>query len=69
NGRVAQVMKMTDADKQRLDELFLASISRWPTDQEREACQQFLAGSDSLGEGLQNILWSLLNTREFLLQH
>ncbi|MFM9066156.1 MAG: DUF1553 domain-containing protein [Planctomycetota bacterium] len=69
NGRVAQVMKMTDADKQRLDELFLASISRWPTDQEREACQQFLARSDSLGEGLQNILWSLLNTREFLLQH
>jgi hypothetical protein len=69
NGRVAQVMKMEGDERQRLDELFLSTVSRWPTEQERETCQQFLATADSPIEGLQNILWSLLNTREFLLQH
>ncbi len=40
-----------------------------PTAAERDACQTFIRSADSVESGLQNVLWSLINTREFLLQH
>ena len=35
----------------------------------RRAAQKYLKESTSPAKGLQGILWSLLNTREFVLQH
>jgi hypothetical protein len=68
NGRVAKLVKETPAEK-RIDEMFLATVSRSPTAAEREACAKYLAAAESLEKGLQGVLWSLVNTREFLLQH
>jgi hypothetical protein len=69
DGRVAKVMKETTDDPKRVDALFLATVSRLPSAAEREACLKFVAGADSSEKGFQGVLWSLLNTREFLLQH
>jgi hypothetical protein len=44
-------------------------VSRPPSDAEREACAKYLAAAESPEKGLRGVLWSLLNTREFLLQH
>ena len=52
-----------------MEEVFLATVSRLPTGDEREACLKYLKAAESSQKGLQGILWSLLNTREFLLQH
>ena len=68
SGRVAKLLKETPAER-RIDELFLATVSRPPTDAERKACAKYLAAADSPEKGLQGVLWSLINTREFLLQH
>jgi hypothetical protein len=69
NGRVAKLLKEKSDDAARIDELFLATLSRPPADAERAACLAHLKNSDSPENGLQGILWSLLNTREFMLQH
>ncbi len=68
-GRARQVFKSTGDDTSRIEELYLATVSRLPTEIERDACAKFIAASESPENGLQNVLWSLINTREFLLQH
>jgi hypothetical protein len=68
-GRVAKLAKSAADDGSKIDELFLATLSRLPTEAERDACVKFVKSADTPEKGLQNVLWSLVNTREFLLQH
>jgi hypothetical protein len=69
NGRAAKLAKEAgDADK-KVEELFLATVSRLPTDTEWAACRKYLRAAESPEKGLQGVLWGLINTREFLLQH
>jgi hypothetical protein len=69
NGRVAKVLKAETDDPKRVELLFLATVSRLPSAAERDACLKFVAGAESAEKGFQSVLWGLLNTREFLLQH
>jgi hypothetical protein len=69
NGRVAKLAKAPGDSGSKVDELFLATLSRLPSEVEREACVAFVKTAESTEKGLQNVLWSLINTREFLLQH
>ncbi|HND53755.1 MAG TPA: DUF1553 domain-containing protein, partial [Pirellulaceae bacterium] len=69
SGRVARLMKDEPDDRARVDSLFLATVSRMPTDGEREACVEFVGAAATPEQGWHGVLWSLLNTREFLLQH
>ena len=56
-------------DKARVEEVFLTTVGRLPSDAERDACLKYLQGAETPTKGLQGVMWSLLNTREFLLQH
>jgi hypothetical protein len=69
NGRVAAVMKETDDVKERIELLYLGSLSRRPSEAERVACEKYIGQAESPDKGLQGVLWSLLNTKEFILQH
>jgi hypothetical protein len=68
-GRVAKLAKASLSDADKVEGLFLATLSRPPADAEREACLKYLHEAESSEKGLQGVLWGLLNTREFLLQH
>lgn len=68
-GQVARIVKDISDDSARLDEVFLCTLCRPPTAAERQACLKFLKEAESPAKGLQGVMWSLLNTREFLLQH
>jgi hypothetical protein len=68
-GLAARVQREIADDAGRVDELFLATLSRPPSATERDACLKYLKESASPAKGLQGILWTLLNTREFVLQH
>ncbi len=68
-GRVAQLIKDVPEDGKRIDEMFLWALSRLPTDDERQTCGKYLKESPSPQRGLEDLLWGLLNTREFLLNH
>ncbi|MGE3807825.1 MAG: DUF1549 domain-containing protein [Gemmataceae bacterium] len=68
-GRLAQIVKDISDDGKRVDEVFLWTLSRLPTAKERQACLDYLKESASPQKGLEDVLWSLINTREFLLNH
>ncbi len=60
------------ADRDRLEILYLATLSRPPTDAERQRAETFLAErrkAGSQGQELGDLLWVLLNSSEFLLNH
>jgi hypothetical protein len=69
NGRIAKLLKEKGEDASRIEELFLATLSRLPTEAERLACDSHMRNAASPEKGLQGVLWSLLNTREFVVQH
>jgi hypothetical protein len=69
SGRVTQLVKSGKADREALDELYLATLSRLPDDSERETAAKYLAGVPSRQEGLEDLLWTLLNCSEFVMNH
>src|SRR5262249_42147283 len=68
-GRVAQLLKDVDDDEKRIEELFLWTLSRPPVEDERQTCLKYIKDSATPQRGHEDVLWSLLNTREFLLNH
>jgi hypothetical protein len=65
--RVATLLESVKSDIEILDELFLASLARHPTDGEIKASQFLLAKNRKTG--FEDIQWALLNSPEFLLNH
>ncbi len=69
DGRLAQVMKEIVKDEARIDELYLITLSRFPTAMERQTVLRYIDGSASKQQAMEDLLWSLLNSKEFLLNH
>lgn len=55
--------------KERIETLFLAALSRNPSEEELARCTKYLEEADSATEGIADILWALLNSSEFALNH
>ena len=69
-GRITRLAEEKDlTDQQAIDQLYLVTYSRRPTADELHECQQIIARAPDSREGLEDILWTLLNTREFLFNH
>jgi hypothetical protein len=57
-------------DEQRLiREAFLRTVSRAPTDKESALARDYFKESPSLDAGVRDLLWALINTDEFLVNH
>ncbi len=52
-----------------IDQVFLAALSRQPTAQEREALLASLQGQEDRRQALEDLVWSVLSSSEFLLAH
>lgn len=57
------------SENDRLQTLFLATLSRLPTQQELSFCQTKLAPAGENAKNFADILWALLNSGEFALNH
>ena len=61
---------LTESSRQKINAVYdlfeLRLEHRFP---ERKAGQAFLSGAAKRGEAVMDLLWSVLNTREFLFQH
>ncbi len=68
-GRVATLLKAVANDENRIEELYLWTLSRLPTNDERQVCLKYVKDAPIPQRGYEDVLWSLLNTREFLLNH
>lgn len=73
SGWLQEIRKLHSATAQDqnnwIDEAWLRAYGRLPADSERQRALQHLAAAESPGAGLEDLLWSLLNTKEFLLNH
>ena len=52
-----------------VEELYVSAFCRKPTAVERERALKYLEAKDNQPQALEDVLWAILNTREFLFQH
>ena len=65
NGRVARLVLSGKSDGAVVDELYLAALSRPPTQAERQRGMTYLSNG-AKGSRAQDLLWALLNSKAFL---
>lgn len=68
-GRIAQLIASGKSDDAIAAELYLRALSRPPSEAELAACHDFLALSANRQEIFEDLLWALLNSKEFLFVH
>jgi len=69
DSRVQKLLESGKTDDQVVEELYLSSLSRWPTAAEKQtALRDFEFGKDRT-KGAQDLQWALLNGVEFVLNH
>ncbi len=69
SGTIARLAKSGKPLGELVDELFLMALARPPDAPEKTRLTVALGASGSLEETLQDVLWALLNTKEFMFQH
>ncbi len=68
-GRAATLAKSKMTDDDLIDDLFLAALTRKPKPDEKEAAVKHLATAKTRTDAITDLLWALVNTREFILNH
>ncbi len=69
-GRVQSLLKDARPPADKLADLYLLALSRVPTSQELEIALTYLhSRSDDPSSAYEDILWALVNTKEFLFNH
>jgi hypothetical protein len=63
-GRLARLLSQIADDEQLVDELYLTCLARYPRPDEREIILRHAAGGREAA--MQDVLWGLINVREFL---
>ena len=66
NGRVARLIVKGASDKDLIEELYLAALSRPPEPRELDYAETYMAKGMNRAERAQDLLWALLNSNAFL---
>jgi hypothetical protein len=69
DGRIA---KLAAADKpipEMIDELYLSAFARRPTEVERQTTVSYVESQDDRRRALEDVLWTILNSKEFMFNH
>lgn len=68
-GRLARLLTENQPNDSLVEELYLAILSRRPDDEERDFSLGHVGSANDRAEALTDIVWALLNTREFVTNH
>lgn len=68
DNRLGQLITAKKSNAEIVEELYLAVLSRLPSDRERARTQELLAKASDRRAGLEDVLWGLINAKEFLLR-
>lgn len=66
NTRLASIVRRFSDDRDALIELYLLVLSREPSDKELKICQDYIKEVGQRGTAYEDLMWSLLNSSEFL---
>lgn len=69
NGRLKKLIGDKKSDEQIVEEFFLATLARLPSDGEKQAALETIKANANRQGGLVDVVWALINTREFILNH
>ena len=74
NGRADLLAKGTQPESEKLRELYLAAFAREPRADEIKIAEDYLAKNGSASptakrRAYEDVLWALINTKEFLCTH
>jgi hypothetical protein len=69
NGRLARQLKQVTDDKKMVEDLYLSTVSRYPTVEELQRALVYVAKAGDRKAGFEDVLWSLINLREFVFNH
>lgn len=68
-GRIGQLLEQGLSPAEVLERLYVACLSREPTESEREALLASLADASEPQQPLEDVFWALLNSKEFIFNH
>lgn len=57
------------SDQEKINELYRIALGRHPKDGELKATLAYLAGKENAREAYEDVVWSLINSKEFLFNH
>jgi hypothetical protein len=69
NSRLQQLLKSDKSDEEMLEELFLATLTRLPSEKDKKHFADYRATQKDREIAFTDTLWALINTREFILNH
>ncbi|MFH1301913.1 MAG: DUF1549 domain-containing protein [Planctomycetota bacterium] len=66
NTKLAQIAKEFPKNEDAIPELYLLTLSREPSKSEMKICQEYIQSTDNRNEALEDLMWGLLNSSEFI---
>jgi hypothetical protein len=69
NGRIAKLMKAKKTMPEIVEELYLTAYSRYPTPEELKRTLKSIEKAENKQQAVEDVLWAILNTREFMFNH
>jgi hypothetical protein len=69
SGRIARLAKEKAPFAQAVGELYLVALSRAPTASEQQAAEACRKSRENPRRALEDLMWALLNSREFVFNH
>jgi hypothetical protein len=67
--RVGQILSSWPRDEEVLNEIYLRAFSRPPTPTAAQSLLKYVAESNNKREAWEDIVWTVLNSQEFIYQH
>ena len=66
DGALTRLLKTHHENRELITELYLRTLSRFPTEKELATAEAYLAESPKRREGSEDLLWALISSRAFL---
>ena len=68
-GRVDRLLQRQASDEAIIEELYLAALCRFPTETEQAGLRSMIGRRDSRREAMEDLLWAMVNSEQFLNNH
>ena len=68
-GRAAKLAADSRSDEEKIRELYLIALSRQPRADEVASALEYLSGKTNRREAYEDVVWTLVNSKEFMFNH